>query len=78
MTDRGMTQECGIEAALGPDAEPGLIERSPTGASIVQMDEIVFRKWTVRSTASALNLTGGGPHDTQPRDVCAHVAGPRA
>jgi hypothetical protein len=39
------------------------------------MEEIVFRKWSMRSTALALTLTGGGPHDTQPRGVCAYVAG---
>jgi hypothetical protein len=40
------------------------------------MDEIVFRRWTMRSTAPALTLTGSGPHDTQSGGVCAYVAGP--
>jgi hypothetical protein len=39
------------------------------------MQEIVFLKWSVRTTAPALTLTGGGTHDTQPRDVCVYLAG---
>jgi hypothetical protein len=39
------------------------------------MEETVFRKWSMRSTAPALTLTGGGPHDAQPRDVWLYLAG---